>query len=1037
MEASAEREAPIYAAAPFGLLRLPRLPMQPVPADAPDLDPESPDQRDRLLAYLRQAAADPLVYEALAVSSASLAHTLSLIDSGLPVATARLKRAVYSVTKYQLRMSHRPMPFGLMAGVATLDFGNRTQFRHDSEVTKAARPDMGWLMELVRSWERHPDVLRRLRLVGNDLALVRGTRLIMPGVRHISDPGPQNHEISVSNTAAVQRAMSLTVRPVSYPDLVEELLSAFPGSAKHHITAMLDTLIEHEILLTDLRPPQHAPDPLEHVVERLSAAGHPQAVQLTTVRDSISTFESSLAGQAHGAVLQVKQALAAVLPGNRSLQVDMRVDAHAVLPVNVAEELATAADVLWRTNPDPVPAYLRDYHQAFVERYGYDHGVGLKELLDPLRGLGAPAGYQWPPAQRKEEAPPPGDTNRAQILAGLVQKSLVVGAREILLDESVLRELTSTNLEVDSPQSLDLCATVLADSLETMRAGEFHLALPPTIGAPCAGSYFGRFLHMLPELVPSLQCLIKEVHEGEGALPVQVFFQPTDDRYGNVSRVPQVLPHRMVIGGYDNREDPATLPLSDLLIVADSAGLRVVSRSMDREIVPIFLHLLNPHTGKPNVVRLLGDIAQVRRRSARPWLWGDLARLPYLPRVRYGRTALTPARWLPSPGLKDHSRSWGSWLTALEEWRELWSVPSKIEIVSEDQRLPIDLDITLHQRLFRQEISKVRRLTVAELPMGGQFGTGWTEGYANEIVVPLVPRGDSPKPVRSTATVTVASAGRVHQPGGEWLFAKLYLPEEHQDELLTEHLPDLLDQVEDLVDRWFFMRYRDPEPHIRLRLHGEPPVLWGNVLASLNDWAGAAREAGVLQRTIMDTYEPEYTRYGGEELMELAEKAFAADSRAVIDQLRLISQGRLALEPMLVLASDHLDAARGLYGRAWADWLLLTYPKKEDTHGEFQSRRTPARALDPTGEWRALSGVPGGPLLITTWAERSAAYARYGEALRTRFGDQAPLVRGAASSMLHMHSNRFLGIDENLEKASYAVARGIVETVRNRSRFLR
>jgi thiopeptide-type bacteriocin biosynthesis protein len=1031
-----EPGSPAFTIAPSGLLRTPLLPATRARDTVRDLDPEDPSRRDELRDYVRQVVADPVVREALEVSSASLTRTLAAIDAGRDLPIARLRKAAYTVTKYLLRMSSRPTPFGLMAGVAPAELGGRASFRPGTEIVKAARPDTGWLMSLVRQWERHPGVLTGLRLVRNDLAFERGERLVLPGTRDGGDHNPGHHEISVRNTAAVRHAMRLAATPVPFQDLVAELSDAFPGTPDRHITTMLGQLVEQELLLTDLRPAQHTGDPLGHVLERMSAAGHPHQRDLAAVRAAITDFTAAPPGAGRAALHRAHTAMAALSPADRPLQVDMGTGAQAALPAAIAEEIARAADVLWRTTPDPVYPHLRDYHDAFAERYGYHHGVPLKELLDPVRGLGAPAGYRWPPSSRAADAQPRQDSERGLLLTGLAQEALLTGAREIVLNDAVIGELTRLDPDRDQPQALDLCFSVLADSIEAMGEGDFRLALSDGAGAAEPGGYSGRFLHMLSGQAARLEAALRAGPVTDAVVPVQVFFQPAQFRQGNVSHVPLVLGHRVVAGAYDERDALSALPLDDLLIAADRRRLRVVSRSLGREVAPMFLHMLNPLTGMPNAVRLLSEIAQVRRWPLRGWQWGEAARLPYLPRVRHSRTALSPARWLPSRALKDPTLSWPSWLAALREWRARWEVPELVELSNGDQRLPVDLGSTLHQRLFRHELRKVPHMTVTEPPMGRPPGSGWCGGHANEVVVTLIPRA---RPPRAHRTVAPGPVQAHHHPGGPWLYAKIYLPAELHDELLTEHLPHLLGDVDGLVDHWFFLRYRDPHAHVRLRLHGDPATLSGKVLGRLHEWTAAAQEAGLVQRVTLDTYEPEYVRYGGEDLIGLAERVFAADSRAVLAQLSLLAGGALTLDPVLVAAANHIELFRNLYGDAHGEHLLSLYPKDSRAHGAFQAHRQAARALNPAGGWQRLAREPGGDRLLAAWADRAPAVAAYGRALRSRFAApaEADRIGTATSGLLHMHVNRLLGINPQREDATYAIARGVVDAARNHARFAR
>lgn len=49
--------------------------------------------------------------------------------------------------------------------------------------------------------------------------------------------------------------------------------------------------------------------------------------------------------------------------------------------------------------------HLRDYHLAFLEKYGTDRAVPVLELLDDARGLGLPRAYRQPEAM---PSPSPG-----------------------------------------------------------------------------------------------------------------------------------------------------------------------------------------------------------------------------------------------------------------------------------------------------------------------------------------------------------------------------------------------------------------------------------------------------------------------------------------------------------------------------------------------------------------------------------------------------------------------------------------------------
>src|SRR5207248_9086836 len=111
----------------------------------------------------------------------------------------------------------------------------------------------------------------------------------------------------------------------------------------------------------------------------------------------------------------------------------------------------------------------------------------------------------------------------------------------------------------------------------------------------------------------------------------------------------------------------------------------------------------------------------------------------------------------------------------------------------------------------------------------------------------------------------------------------------------------------DRTGREFFRRYADPDPHLPLRFHGEPGTLRGDLLPALHDWATARCDEGLASRLALDGYQPELERYGGPAAMEAAERVFAADSAAVLAQLRLRRIGQLDLPLELLAAAHYVD----------------------------------------------------------------------------------------------------------------------------------
>lgn len=110
---------------------------------------------------------------------------------------------------------------------------------------------------------------------------------------------------------------------------------------------------------------------------------------------------------------------------------------------------------------------------------------------------------------------------------------------------------------------------------------------------------------------------------------------------------------------------------------------------------------------------------------------------------------------------------------------------------------------------------------------------------------------------------------------------------------------------------WFFIRYGDPQWHLRFRIHAERRWLSTMLVPALQRTAEPLLRDGCIWKIQLDTYEREVGRYGGAGGIELAEAIFEADSDAVLSIVQLLgahgtadARWRLALRGMHLLLLD-------------------------------------------------------------------------------------------------------------------------------------
>ncbi|MEU1376910.1 lantibiotic dehydratase [Streptomyces triculaminicus] len=988
---------------------------------------------------------DACLREAVRISSPALAGSVDRLVAGRITGAARSRRVALALTRYAVRAAGRPTPFGLLAGVCAARFGDAAGVRIGEDHRRSVQPDGAWLAAFLSRLEQDADILRCLQLVVNDQCHIRGNRLVLPTGRQTPPgAGPEAGqppagpsafcEKSVRVTKAVEEVLRAATTPVTGGELLDALVRSFGDRHRDAAWNVIRALTVQEFLVSGLRPVLLAPDPLSRLDKLLSAAGDAtdrQREDLGRVRERVSSYRLGGPGGGEAGLEALLATLHAVQEtparGHPPVHVDLFLDADITLPAEVGREAARALEVLWRVAARHTPAAGGTYYAAFVERYGTQRLVPLGELLDPERGLGPPEHFG--PAHRPvARTPAEGVEDRAgreMLLGELVQAAGVGQDREVVLTDAHVERLASVGQGRPIPPTAptaEVCARLLAASLPDLTAGRFLLVLSSMGGSAQAGAHFGRFAGQVPEFAGELGHMLSAGREGHGAVPAQLVYAPSDARLTNVCRVPRVLAHTLVVGGYADPDDPGVIRPDDLLIGADEHRMYAVSRRLEREVTVLAPHMLNPHGTAPHQARFLQELAFQGRRVHWTWSWGGLEVLPFLPRVRHHRTVLVPARWRPNATLCDASGPHRRWEASLDHWRAMWHVPDHVMLVRGDHRLAVHLGDAWHRRLVRDELRRHPDTVIEEVPaVDGDPGRGWSAGFAAEVVIPLLP-SPSPRPARNRPRRQVRPVtAPCHLPGGEWLSAKLYASANRHDEILVDHLRPFVRMLPEAVDRWFFLRYADPAPHLRLRFHAPPAVLGNGLLPALHAWARTLRELGLLQDLTLCSYEPEIERYGGAQAMEAAEQVFRVDSLAVLEVLHARAAGRWQVSGPELAAASIIQLARqfaGILGDGYA-LHLTTGPGYH--HASTQQRARARSFLEPAD---AQEGTPGRgpghavPLLL---AARHPAVSAYGRLLR-RAGPQQDSSATVLRSLGHMTANR-LGLTPDEEIAAHELVR--------------
>ncbi|MCZ4693794.1 hypothetical protein DWB61_09720 [Ancylomarina euxinus] len=134
-----------------------------------------------------------------------------------------------------------------------------------------------------------------------------------------------------------------------------------------------------------------------------------------------------------------------------------------------------------------------------------------------------------------------------------------------------------------------------------------------------------------------------------------------------------------------------------------------------------------------------------------------------------------------------------------------------------------------------------------------------------------------------------STGGRVKRKfivGDEWLYFKFYCGPKIAEVILIEKIKPIVDYLIDkaIIDQFFFIRFADPDYHIRIRFHIIKLQDLNLVLKLINTELKKFVNDKIISTITYDTYNREIERYG-ESTICLIEKIFFYDSVAVIKYL--------------------------------------------------------------------------------------------------------------------------------------------------------
>lgn len=808
--------------------------------------------------------------------------------------------------KYWIRSCMRSTPFGTFAGTFVTNVGNETSLtiQERDHANMSVRLDMNYFSSLIDGISKSDSLKSELKYVLNNsiYSIEDSYRYAEYSLVH----GFRIYELTkVAKTeylASLLDFLGNTEKNIN--DLSAFLRERFNVS-ENEAKLYVSKLIDGQVLLSNIEAVYTGASPMKYLLDKIAAYNFDN----NEVLNSLLSLERNLTQPQSGVSYfkDIKQQIKGISevnsPDKNMFQVDLFLNA-----INPEIDQALIQGIVDQVNklrvfcenhdhPD-----LSQFKEAFEKRYE-NREIPLTVALDVDQGIG----YSFTLGKGS------GSHDFVQGLYTRHDKKQVSNSytpvHEFLINRLLsMKGDQQSALEI-SDEDIDRLMKVkgpLFDNTDKFimgslfkKNGELNkdnfLFELKSFGGTNAANLIGRFSSQSAEI----EELIREIVENEESFyPDAIFAEVVhvpNPRVGNVIFRSNFRKYEIPFISNSGISQDNQIPIADLMISIQNDEVVLRSASMNKRVFPCLTTAHNFNQGNLPIYKFLCDL-QLQKKSSYSWNWGPLSSREYLPRVAYKNIIIEPAKWRLNLSnvnaiLSDKANA----IEHLQAWRKEKEIPDLVVLKDTDNELLIDFNQENQIEILIDQLKKKKELTLKEFLANEENCIVKDEndnGYCSEMIIPLKKNEPIDSSKVNGSLFKSFSRGvqskRFFEPGSEWLNIKLYGGNKKLEEVLGILFPKIKQLKEELFfEHFFFIRYFDPNTHLRLRFYNTDRDRLFSLQKQLFQILHPFIEKEILSKIQIDTYEREVERYGDNAIFP-TEKLFGADSWTVLEFIDLL-----------------------------------------------------------------------------------------------------------------------------------------------------
>jgi len=846
--------------------------------------------------------------ESLLISSPELANEVKKY-SEFSLSFKDLGKFELSVFKYYLRSCYRCTPFGLFAGISVGSFSKETTIRLSSSTKykKNTRLDTHFLTSFAQQILKDAEVRGALKWYANNSIYEMNGKFRFIEFR-IDKDTRTHHLANVCNSEYVRLTLAQAKQGVTISELafslVNDEISLEDG--ENFVNEMINACL----LVSELEPLVTGKEYHTQLLTKLK--GIPAAkYYLQGLQSVVAVLKETNLQKVGLSSRQFKEVIDQVNEWQIDYDLGCLFQCDLLKPTEkcqitsqLTDELAKAISLLEKITPLPNHSNLGKFIDEFEKRYASQE-IPLLTILDSDTGIGYPFNGQTfsdnaplltnlqlgndTHADNKHYK----STKWSKFILSKYHQAIRNHETEIEITEDEVRTIWKDDNDMDfTPNSIYTLCSVLASSAEDFDSGNF-LIYHETTSGPSAANLLGRFCYMDEELTSLTRELLKKEEKAKPDAVFAEILHIPQARLANVAMRPVLRSYEIPILTSPAVDEGHTLPLHDLMVSIENGKIFLRSKKLKKEVIPRLSTALNFSINPVPHYHFLCDLQFQGIKPNLSWDWGFLNEFPFLPRVRYGKTILSKARWILN--LNDLSIDKDvketELIVSIKRFFAQNNLPKRVTISQGDNLLPIDIENGYCLKILAKDVKKHETLILHECLFNENnlLVKGPEGSFTNEIIIPWYKQSSAKNGAmqlqRNEETVSIQ---RNCEPGSQWHYIKIYCGVKTAENILIDVLKPIIESLveEGIIAKWFFIRYADPDHHIRVRFLGGG-TFYAEITEKLNEALACYLQNHLIWKIQTDTYNRELERYGAEN-MENSETIFFYDSTATVQILSLL-----------------------------------------------------------------------------------------------------------------------------------------------------